>query len=353
MRLVSIENVKPQVSLAKPVYDPFGRILLTKGTVLSRYYIKKLRDLKYRSVYIDDCFSIAVTVDDVVSDEMRLEMMNIVQESLEHVKNGNGFAENKIKNTVSGVIEEILSNKEVLFHLTDIRCMNGHTFSHSANVCILSIMTGISMGYNSDKLNELGIGALLHDIGKAKIMDVVNSEKKLTNELFNLIQKHSEFGWEILSRSKDIGILAAYVAWQHHERYDGTGYPRGLSGKGITEYARIVAVADVYEALATDRPYRNRMLPHEVIDYIESRQGSDFDPDIVAAFIPNIAPYPVGSLVRLNTGSQGIVVNVHKLKPIKPTVKILFDDNGTPVSGARFLDLAKEKSLYIKEVIKE
>lgn len=353
MRLVSIENVRPGVSLGKSIFDSYGRVLLTKGTTLYPQYIKRLRNLKYKSLYIIDGISESVTIDDIVSEETRLEVFQLTREALMKVSVGDTFEEKKIKKVVTDVVEEILNNKDIIIHLTDIKSMQDHTFGHSVNVCIMSIMTGISMGYDEQKLMELGTGALLHDIGKAKILEEVNKEERLTEQVYRLIQKHCEFGWEILKNSDDISIFSAHIALEHHERFDGSGYPRKLSGKGIMEYARIVAVADVYDALASDRPYRDRMLPHEVINYIESKQGTEFDPDIVTKFIPNIAPYPVGSLVILNSGMKGIVVTVNKKCPSKPIVKLIYDENGSKIEESYFVNLATEQSVYVSEVVKQ
>ncbi len=352
MRLVSVEQVKPGTCLAKSIYDSFGRVLLQKGTLLSSPYIKRLQELQYRSIYIVNENSDSIEIDDVVSAETRAQVFKITKEALDSVKTGDSIQERKIKQAVDNVIDEILRNRETIIHLTDIRSLQDHTFSHSVNVCILSVLTGFSMGYNQLKVKDLGVGALLHDIGKAKILEQVNSESRLTKDNYLLIQKHCEYGWEVLKKTNNISVLAAHVAWQHHERYDGTGYPRKLAGKGILEFARIVAVADVYDALANDRPYRDRMLPHEVIEFIRKNQGAHFDPDIVEAFTPNIAPFPIGSIVLLNSGFKCVVVSVNKKNPTRPKVKLLYDKSGRQLENSYFFDLMTETSHYITEIVR-
>lgn len=353
MRLISINNLKPEVCLGKSIYDSFGRVLLRKGTVLTDNYIQKLRDLEYKSVYVDDGIPESMIIDDIVSQETRAEALKITKEALITTKAGNSLQERKIKQVVNEIIDEILSNRETLVHLIDIRSMQNYLFSHSVNVCILSLKTGLSLGYNQLKLRELGIGALLHDIGKVVVLDEIHNKNKLTQEIYQLVHRHCDYGFDILRKTENISIIAAHVAWQHHERYDGSGYPRKLSGKGIQEFARIVAIANVYDELTNDRPGRERILPHEVIEIINLKSGLDFDPDIVTQFIRNIAPYPTGSLVTLNSCFEGTVVSINKQNPTRPKVKLLYDDNGKEIKDLTIIDLMTDASLFITKVAKE
>lgn len=352
MRLVSVDSIKSEVCLAKTIYDSFGRILLKKGTLLTKSYLRKLNNLKIKSVYINDGTMEAIDIDQAVSDETRGQVFEAAREALLSVKAGNPLHERKVEQAVNQLINHILQNRDTIIHLNDIRSIQDHTFCHSVNVCILSVMTGLSLGYNELKLRELGLGALLHDVGKAKLLEVVNSECKLTEQCYQLIQKHCDFGYEVLKQSS-VGILAAEVAWQHHERYNGKGYPRGLAGKGILEYARIVAIADVYDALISDRPYRDRMLPHEVVRMIRSSAGTDFDPDIVEEFLSNVPVYPVGTIVRLTNGIKGVVIGVKKSDPGRPIVKLLYDNNGRILKEINIIELDRSDSIFVKEVLNE
>lgn len=353
MRLISINNLRTGACLGKSIYDTFGRVLLRKGTVLTENYIQKLRDLEYKSVYVDDGVPESMLIEDIVSQETRIEALKITKEALINTKTGSSLQERKIKQMVNEIIDEILSNRETLVHLIDIRSMQNYLFSHSVNVCILSLMTGLSLGYNQLRLRELGVGALLHDIGKVVVLDEIHDQNKLTQEIYQLIQRHCDYGFDILRKADNISIIAAHVAWQHHERYDGSGYPRKLSGKGIQEFARIVAIANVYDDLTNDRPGRDRILPHEVIEIINLKSGLDFDPDLVSHFISNIAPYPTGSLVTLNSCFEGTVVSVNKNNPTRPKVKLLYDDIGQEIKELTFVDLMKDTSLFITKVAKE
>lgn len=353
MRLASIESVQPEVFLAKTIYDSMGRVLLAKGTCLTSGYIKRLMELEYRSIYIEDEISESIDIKDVIPDEARQQVSQITRETLINAKKGSPIQERHIKRAVDDIIDELLNNRDAVVHLTEIRSMQDYAFKHSVNVCVLSVLTGLSMGYHQLKLKQLGIGALLHDVGLAKLPEAIIGRDILTDQDLKLYHKHCEYGWEVLKKTDNIGIVAAHVALQHHERYDGSGYPRGLSDKGIIEFARIVCIADVYDTLASDHPQRKRMLPHEVIELIKLKQGTDFDPGIVSHFISIIAPFPAGSIVLLNTGFKAIVVSVPKTNPTRPIVRLLYDDSGQKIERIKYMDLMLQPAIFVSEVIND
>lgn len=353
MRLAATETVRPGVYLAKTIYDASGRVLLAKGTYLTPEYIKRLMELEYRSIYIEDEISESIEIEDIIPEETRTRMSQMTKKILFDTKSDKKLQERIIKQAVNDVIDEIIQNRDALIHLTEIRSLEDNTFGHSVNVCVLSVLTGVSIGYDQLKLKELGMGALLHDVGKAKLPDEINNAKELSEQDYQLYQKHCEYGREILKNTENISIRASQVAFQHHERYDGSGYPRGISGKEIFEFARIVAIADVYDTLAGYYPHRKRMFPHEVLELIKSKQGSDFDPEIVASFIPNIAPFPSGSIVLLSNGYKAIVVSAQKANPTRPQIRLLYDGNGQKFEGIKYIDLMLHPSLFITEATED
>jgi HD-GYP domain-containing protein (c-di-GMP phosphodiesterase class II) len=221
------------------------------------------------------------------------------------------------------------------------------------NVAVLSVMTGISLGYNELKLRDLGVGALLHDLGKVKIDErIYNKPGSLTSEEFDTIKLHTTYGFEMLQSMKSVNILCAHVAFQHHERFDGQGYPRGMKGKEIHDFARIVSLADVYDALTADRPYRRALRPYHAVEYLNSMGGTQFDPDLTKAFVEHIAIYPVGSYVNLNTKQKAIVVSVNKPNKTRPVVRVLTDIDGNPTTPFE-LDLSTAPTLFINGFIEE
>jgi HD-GYP domain-containing protein (c-di-GMP phosphodiesterase class II) len=159
-------------------------------------------------------------------------------------------------------------------------------------------------------VKDLGEGAILHDIGKLFIPDeILNKNGPLTDEEFELVRRHTNDGFEVLRRKRSISLFSAHVAYQHHERLDGSGYPRRLTGDDIHEFAKAVAIVDSYDAMTSDRAYRSALPPHEAISILVRETGGKYDRDLVGRFMKLVAMYPVGSVVRLSSGEVCTVVN--------------------------------------------
>ncbi len=352
MRRLRTENLKPNMVVARTIYDSDARILLQAGMLLTEKYIRRLTEKDISSVYIRDQFEDDAEVPDVVSDRTRLETIKVAKESFRNLENQRNLNVGMVKNMVKNIINDLLSKNEILIHLTDIRSFDDYTFAHSVNVCILSIITGLTMGYNDTKLRDLGVGALLHDVGKIKVdKEVLNKTSDLTSEEYSQIKKHSEYGFNMLREYPDISLLSAHIAFQHHERWDGQGYPRGLAGNDIHEYARIVAAADVYDALLADRPYRPAYSVSQAINILNRMSGNSLDPVCITALKANIAVYPIGTFVELNTGDIAVVVDVNKSAPTRPVIKIYYDKYQKAVSQPREIDLSTLSTVMITRLL--
>ncbi len=350
MRQVAVDSIKEGDILAKNIYDDNGNILLTRGTVFKPQYVNRLQNLGLNMVFIEDEITTGVEIDEIVSEGTRLQVKKITKEALTKVKTGKSLESKQIRQAINDVMDEVIRNRRLLVHLSDVRSKSDAVFGHSVSVCVLSLLTAVGMEYDQGRLRDLGMGALLHDIGKALIPEeVLNSTAPLGEAQKLVLRKHAEYGFEAL-RKTDISLTAAHVAWQHHENYDGTGYPRKLKGKDIHEFARIVAVADYYDNLTNGAQGRTKVLPHQVIENIQAHQDTYFDPVVVKNFVRNIAPYPVTSTVKLNSGETGIVVEVIKDLPTRPKVKITKDGSGDPVAEPYIMDLTKELTTFVTEV---
>lgn len=355
MRRISLQYLKPGMKIARTIHSSDGRILLAAGVVLNEKYIERLFEIGVASVYImDDLFNSLGEIPDVVSEETRAETSHLVKESFAQLEHNRRMNIRAVKDKVNSIIDEILSNNDIIVNLTDIRSFDDYTFGHSVNVCILSIMTAITLGYNELKLKELGIGALLHDVGKINVdKEILNKPGELSPKEFDLVRRHSEHGYTILRTYEEVPLLSAHISFQHHERWDGNGYPRGLAGEEIHEYARIVAVADVYDALLADRPYRASYSINQAVTIISRMANSFFDPRILAALISNIAIFPLGSVVMLNSGDIGLVVDVNKSVPTRPVIRVMFDRYKKRISPFHEIDLSKMTTIYVAKVLTE
>ncbi len=354
MILLSIEHVTEKMQVAKNIYSAEGNVLLAKGSYLNQHYIDKLKLLGITSLYIIDSRVGQIEVEPLVKIETQKEVTKIAKETMISIRNGQLLNGQRIEAVIGHVIKELIHNQTISYNMVEIRAMNDYHFSHNVTVCVLSIMTGIAMGYSDSKLKQLGTGAILHDIGKAKISEsILNKKGPLTPEEYQEIQKHPQIGYDVLHNCVDIDDITKCIPWQHHERFDGSGYPKGLKGNQIHEYARIVTLADVYDAMSTDRIYRKRFFPHEVMEYIRDQGEILFDPELTKIFLQNIAPFPIGSLVVLNTQEKAVVVKVPKDFPTRPEVDIIFGPDGELLTTPIKKNLREDLTLFIIRAFKD
>jgi len=293
----------------------------------------------------------------LLSNEIKEEAIKIVYESLLEAKAGRMVDKTKAREVVSKLVEEIITKQEnSLLNLMDIRSHDKYTFSHSINVCTLSALIGIKQKLKRKELEELALGALLHDVGKIMIgVEILEKPGRLTKEEFEEIKKHPIYSYNILSREKDITETPKMIAYSHHERYDGRGYPRKLAGDEIPPLVIVTSLADVYDALTTNRPYRKSLLPYEAMRIIISQTFSDFSVEVVRDFLKTLSIYPLGSLVKLNTGEIGLVVKVNERAMVRPTIRILLDSQGELIqySKVQDIDLTRDKTRFIMEPVGE
>jgi len=359
MRRVPVEFLQPGMKVGRPIYNSRGQLLLAVGTILSRRNILRLKSLGIPAVYIDDGLLPDVFVEDVISDAVRIEAVRQVRKLFEAESQGLPVGRAIIKvreiaQTVDEIIDQLLGQESLAVNLVDIRSLDDYTFGHSVNVCVLSLLTGITLGYNRANLFYLGLGAILHDIGKVRIpREILNKPDFLTKEEFEIVKQHTVHGCEMLQRLPDISPVAARIAHEHHERHQGQGYPQGLRGEEIHVFARITAVADVFDALTADRVYRPAVPVHEAFEMVAGSGNFLFDFEIVQAFLHNIAAYPVGTIVALSNGEIGAVVETRRGLSLYPRVRVLFDADGAPVKDLCERALAEERNVTVVRVVDE
>lgn len=352
MRRISVDKVNEGMILAKTLYSMDGNVLLNAGIKLKEAYINRFKEMGIFEIYVDDSISADIVIEDVISDETRFEARMSVKKAMDSVINGNSLDVKPIRNVVGKIVEELLGIKDAVINLQDLKTVDNYTFAHSANVCVLSAVTGISMGYDANKLKELCMGALLHDIGKTKIPnEILNKPGNLTEEEYEIIKQHPRYGYDLLKQSGDISAYASYITLTHHERFNGEGYPLGLKGNDIHEFSRIVSIADVYDAMTSNRVYRRRINISEVVEYLVSYGNYQFDYDIVRKMIEHISVFPLGCYVSLSTGETAIVVDNNKRYPNRPVVRLIRDPYGTEYKNFNELDLTSHNNIVITDVL--
>jgi HD-GYP domain len=317
--------------VGKKLIGKNGELLLNTGAIIRYAYIEKIKELGYGGLYVDDDISKDIQIIEVISDDLRFKAIKTIKEAFVGLEKGfeslNTSLE-KIGNIVGNIVDGVLDNKDTMVNMLDLKTFDDYTYMHSTNVAVLSLILGVNLNFNKTDLHKLGLSAMLHDIGKVFMpKEILNKPDKLTDEEFRTIQAHTGKGYEYLKTNYDFPIASYLGVLQHHEKYDGTGYPIKLGGDQIHLYGRIISVTDVYDALTSNRPYRKAMLPSEAIEYIMANGGNHFDPSIVEHFTKKIAPYPVGMFVRLSNNTSGIVMENYNDSSMRPKVKITRHSN--------------------------
>lgn len=359
MRKVPVYALRPGMKLGRSIFTSDGIMLLRSGMLLTKKSINRLKLMEIPCVYIDDGFDNDVEVSDVVTDEVRSTAIKRVRSIFNNAKvskKGCSISyvlnESNIRDIVENILENILSRNDVVVSLTDIRSFDDYTYGHSVNVCVLSLITGNALGLSQKSLTQLGIGAILHDIGKVLTpKEILNKPGNLTEEEFEIIKRHTEEGYNLVRAKKNISNLAASVIYEHHERVNGTGYPRGIRAEEIHLYSKIVGLVDVYDALTADRIYRKGYMPHQAYEMLAGTGNSQFDFEVLSAFLKNIAMYPVGVFVELNSGQVGTVIKTIKGLTHRPVIRVYFEEKNIPVSKPYEVDLSEELNLMITRVL--
>ena len=243
--------------------------------------------------------------------------------------------------TVEGLAEAVTQNRTALVALTAMRNYDNYTFTHMVNVSILTMGQARALGIDGRLLREFGLSALMHDIGKVRTpKDVLNKPDKLTDEEFVIMRRHTVDGAEILRRTPEMPILAPVVAFEHHLRLDGTGYPFGVKRSSLNVGTMLCSISDIYDAMRSQRTYQQAFPTDRILAVLKRNDGTQFDQHLVRRFVQLLGVYPPGNLVRLTTGEVAVVVKVHAPDPYRPRVRVLFS-----ASGAR-LDLPYDRNLW-------
>ncbi len=355
MRYIAINNLRPGQKLGTSLILPKGAVLLRRGSTLTASIINNLARLGYQGLYIEDELSEGLEITDVISNELRVKTQNELQRMFYNVESNITSNVKKqvsnVKTMAKDIVDEILCNRHAMVNIIDLRSYDDYTYGHSLNVTVLAVVLGTALKLSRNTIYELALGALVHDIGKMFTeKQILNKPSRLTPEEFEIIKKHSELGYSYLAEKLDIPERSTIVALQHHEQHNGNGYPNGLSGEDISLFGRIVSVADVYDALTADRPYRKAMLPSDAIEYIMGGYDTMFDPKCVQALVKKVAPYPIGTCVKLSTGEIAIVVKNYEATSLRPLVKLIED--GKPSN--HYINLSHDHSalnITVKEII--
>ncbi|MBI5375472.1 MAG: HD-GYP domain-containing protein [Candidatus Schekmanbacteria bacterium] len=244
-----------------------------------------------------------------------------------------------IEQSITLIVDSITQNPEPMLIMTNLQTNDEYTFKHSINVAVLSILFGTHLNFSKKDLEIIGIGGLLHDCGKMKIpQEILNKPGLLSPDEFLEIKKHPDFGADFLESTGLFDRRSVLVALQHHEKYSGGGYPTGNSGDRISIFGMMVAIADVYDALTSDKPYKKSILPFEALKKLYEWKDDHFNPSLVEHFIKALGIYPIGSLVKLNNRYMGIVISNKKTPLLQPEILLVSDNNNRFLSNKKIIN---------------
>lgn len=378
MRKIRVDELKPGMVFDKAVYIDMNNILVAPMVPLKKEDIDRLvkwgiEEVETAGVMIkqeEEPSSKRESLKDKVSkltemmesgseeeegvlfpgsiEDLFDELVSMIEDVFEKIRNGVGYDKEMIIDVIDRLIEKVKEDKNKALTVAAAEQEGKYIYALAASVSILAVVTGISLEYGKHRLIPLGVGALLHDIGMVRIPSYIIEKKgTLSDDEYNRIKTHPIYGYRIITKELELTNEIATIALQHHEAYDGTGYPRKSKGEGISEFAKIVSICDVYAAMTRKRSYRDEHLSYNAMKNVLSESNRMFDPNIVKAFLSNMAIHPIGSIVQLNNNVIGMVVSANPELPLRPRIEVLVDEFGDRIKGEKFLDLQELADLYI------
>lgn len=267
-----------------------------------------------------------------------------IDKALEDVRLGQSVNTEDAKELVTEIAKSITRSPHAMVWLTNLKERDEYTSIHCMNVCIMAVSFGRSLGLEKSELEVLGLGGLLHDLGKILVpLEILNKPGKLTPEEFEVIKTHPVEGHRILKEQGDVPDVVLDIVMHHHERRNGKGYPSQLDGDQINNFTRIVAIVDVYDAITSDRCYHDAITPYDALRNMYEWVNEDFDKEIIENFIQCLGIYPIGSVVELNLGHVGIVVSASEKSKLRPIVLLILNSKGESFPSPKLINLAHPK----------
>jgi HD-GYP domain-containing protein (c-di-GMP phosphodiesterase class II) len=388
MKKIPVEELKPGMRFDKPVYIDSSNMFVGANITIKEGDIKKLMkwgvseietagslissDNEIKS-YVKRSEEIAAVVAANIGDagkviddynnllkkrsaliKVHKEACAAVGEIYGAIKNEEKFTTEDSELALENMINLLTENNNIFLFLYGLDEGKNYLMFHSVNVTFYALLIGIGLKYTPAKLRELGLGTLLIDAGMPKIpVYITHKQSNLTDQEFNQIKTHPLLGFRALRDLGKVKERAALVCLQHHENYDGSGYPRGLKGNMIDEYARIASIADSYEAQIVNRSYRKKHLFYHAMKELLSGGINKFDPVLLQVFLSQMSVYPIGSIVQFNDGKIGVVIGSVSKKPLRPIVKLIFDERQNRLEDIRVINLLDDSSLFISKVLDE
>lgn len=339
MRKVVLEDLKPGMKLYQPVFSADGTILIPGGTVLNSIQIALLDKAGLPGVFIGtDNPSETYNIISESNSSILLQLLYALEKEVREGK----MSFMPFKEPLFAIVDEVMRMANRLISPPAIRIHEAYIYGHAVNVTILSLLIGRTFRYELMKMRELAVCAMFHDMGMYLVPREILQKKGPLNQMEQRkMEEHTMLGFQFIQEFQDIPRSVPSIVYQHHERLDGSGYPRSLTGRNILEMSRIVGVADVYDAMTSERVYRNAFRPSQVVGYLKKNSGFLFDSSVVDALLKNVATYPEGSRVRLSNGHKAMVVSVNIQNGDRPIVQ--------DIDSEKIIDLLAHPDISVTE----
>jgi HD-GYP domain-containing protein (c-di-GMP phosphodiesterase class II) len=368
MKIIKTTDLKDGMRFDKAVYVDGENVFVPPGIPIRQKDIDRLLRWEIAEVRTDgspmseekappmESAEVAILKEmpaDRRSMDLYLRAIDEYEKLITDITEGNEPDRSKIDAIVTQLLERIRDNRNEMIQLILMGIRTERKASASVvNVTILATIMGTVLKFTSHRLIQLATAAFLHDVGMVKVpKEILEKKEKLTPEELNQIRTHPIHSYRTVSKElkypEDLGIIAL----QHHEKWDGQGYPRHLRGEDINIASRIIAVADAYIAMINERPYRNSMIGYNAMKSVLNDNGRHFDPKILKAFLESMGIYPIGSIVQLNNSAIGRVIEIHAEAPLRPVLELMIDEYSNTLREREVLDLVAKKTLFIVKAV--
>ncbi len=341
LRLISLSEAEEGMLVGQTIYGANGEIMVKEGSKLSDRVVLKLKESYWEYLYIDDEYSKDVEIKGAISNEVRNKAIQLIkalyitiQKATKDEKGLNLYDKilhNQMQSclgSIDDILNDIISYDISLVDFFDVKMLENYKYAHSVNVSVISLVLGKALGLNAYDLYKLGVGAFFHDMGQMFIPDnVLNKDDVYTEADYKIMNQHAELGYRYAKDNFNLPTTSYLAILQHHERFDGTGYPNQKIGEEISLFGRIVAVADVFDALTSPKKYREAMSPVLAFKHLINNSGKAFDPKIVKLFVSKVSPYPIGFSLTMAEGMEAIVIENFEDNPFNPKVRVFKENN--------------------------
>lgn len=347
----SLDEAKPGMEIGRMVLTQDDKIILSEGTILTESMLQGLQFWNIRTVFIKEVLSPKEKIDfsipeTAVQKKFYAEYENtvsVIKNAFSKIRFFKDVPIEDMQDLANKAIEPLINSTGVINHLNMVRRQDDYTFHHSVNVAIISGLLGKWLGYTGAELKDIILAGLLHDVGKTQIpLEILNKPGKLAADEMQIMQYHTTRGYKLLQEKTELPAGVVHGILQHHERFDGSGYPLAVAGDQIHQYAKIIAIADIYDAMTSDRVYHRKSSPFEVVELIVEEMFNKLDPEIVTVFLNNVRDYFIGNIVELSDGRRAEVIYLGQFLAARPIV--LTEDK-------EYIDLERNKTLSIVRIV--